>query len=98
MHILNKIFHTKNNLQLSLVFITYSITGSLSVFLSKPLIELIGITHEYLPYIIYFPLYIFAVLIIYQFLLIIVGSLFGQFSYFKNQYKKLFLRIIKTFK
>ena len=91
MHILNKIFHTKNNLQLSLVFVTYSITGSLSVFLSKPLVELVGITDQNLPKIIYFPLYIFSVLLIYQFLLIIIGSLFGQFSYFKNQYKKLFL-------
>lgn len=74
------------------IFIVFAITGSSSVFVGRPIIKLLGITHENLNSVIYWVLFVFISLIFYQILLVIYGWLFGQFKFFWNFEKKMLAR------
>lgn len=74
------------------IFIVFAITGSSSVFVSKPIIKLIGISKENLNIILYYILFIFVSLVVYQILLITFGWLFGQFTFFWEFEKKILRR------
>ncbi len=74
------------------VFIVFSITGTASIFVGRPIIRLIGITKENLNPVIYWILYIIIGLIFYQILLVCIGWLFGQFQFFWNFEKKMLSR------
>lgn len=74
------------------VFIVFSITGSSSVFVGKPVIALIGITKDNLNTAVYWTLYIIVGLIFYQVLLVFYGWLFGQFKFFWEFEKKMLSR------
>ncbi|AUP77799.1 DUF6787 family protein [Flavivirga eckloniae] len=75
------------------IFLVFAITGSSSVFVSKPIIKLIGITKENLPSTLYWTLYIVIGFIFYQILLVLVGWLFGQYKFFWNFEKKMLRRL-----
>lgn len=75
------------------VFLVFAITGTSSLYIGKPLIELIGINKENLNPFFYWLLFIFVTLVFYQILLISYGWLFGQFSFFWNFVKNFMLRI-----
>lgn len=79
------------------IFIVFAITGSSSVFVGRPIIKLLGITHENLNSIIYWVLFVFISLIFYQILLVIYGWLFGQFKFFWNFEKKMLSRFGLSF-
>lgn len=74
------------------VFIVFSITGSCSVFVGKPIIALIGITKDNLNIVVYWILYIVVGLLFYQILLVFFGWLFGQFKFFWAFEKKMLRR------
>ena len=74
------------------VFIVFSITGTASIFVGRPIIRLIGITKENLNPVIYWILYIIIGLIFYQILLVCIGWLFEQFQFFWNFEKKMLRR------
>ncbi|MGC1633650.1 MAG: DUF6787 family protein [Gelidibacter sp.] len=74
------------------VFIVFSITGSSSVFVGKPVMALIGITKDNLNTGVYWTLYIVVGLLFYQVLLVFFGWLFGQFKFFWEFEKKLLSR------
>ena len=75
-----------NNFKLLIVFIVFGITGSLTLYISDILFIYFDISKNELGY-----FYIFIP--IYQLLLIIIGTLFGEFKYFW-QFEKKFLRKI----
>lgn len=75
------------------VFIVFSITGSSSVFIGKPIMAFIGITKDNLNPAVYWILYIFVGLLFYQFMLVFFGWLFGQFKFFWEFEKKILNRI-----
>lgn len=74
------------------VFIVFSITGSSSVFIGKPIMAFIGITKENLNTSLYWTLYILVGIIFYQFMLVFYGWLFGQFKFFWEFEKKMLVR------
>ena len=76
-----KFFKVKNIKQLLVVFVVFSITGSLSVYLGQPILEFL-FDDESQKNFIYWFLRLLIIFPLYQFLLIIVGTLFGQFDYF----------------
>ena len=89
---MNKIFKTKNFFQLFIVFIVFGISGSLSVVISGPFLDLIGlnnfennITKLIIRLLIIFPLY--------QLILIFIGTVFGQFKYFWEFEKRFWSRL-----
>ncbi|MBA6153604.1 DUF6787 family protein [Gelidibacter maritimus] len=75
------------------VFIVFSVTGSSSMFIGKPIMALIGITKDNLNTTVYWILYITVGLIFYQFMLVFFGWLFGQFKFFWEFEKKMLSRI-----
>lgn len=74
------------------VFIVFAITGSSSMFVSKPIMKFVGITKENLNLAIYWILFTIIGLIFYQILLVTFGWLFGQHKFFWEFEKKMLRR------
>lgn len=85
---LKKRWGIESNLQLAIIFIVFAITGSTSAWISKPVCLWLGIAVEdfgswfiLIRLLIIFPLY--------QVLLVLIGTIFGQFTFFWNFEKKM---------
>jgi|26BtaG_2_1085354.scaffolds.fasta_scaffold00092_14 ABC-type multidrug transport system fused ATPase/permease subunit len=87
-------WEVKNNLQVVLILIVFSITGSITAWISKPVVDWLGLTEAHLPLWLLIPVRLLLVLPVYCFLLVIIGSIFGQFKFFSNFVKKMFSRFI----
>jgi len=74
------------------IFIVFAITGSSSLFVGRPFIELLGITKENLNIVVYWILYIIFALVFYQILLVTIGYLLGQGKFFWEFEKKMLRR------
>ena len=82
-----------SNWQIAVIFMVFAVTGSSSVFVSRPIIKLMGINKDNLPTFVYWALYIIIGFIFYQILLVLIGWLFGQHKFFWNFEKKMLRRI-----
>lgn len=89
-------WHLKSITQVVLVLIVFTLTGSSVVFL-KPFVfklfgieEIVGMKGVLLYIILVFPLY--------QILLMVYGTLLGQFDFFWKWQKKIFNSLTKIFK
>ncbi|MES2576632.1 MAG: DUF6787 family protein [Bacteroidota bacterium] len=82
----------ETNFQLIIIFIVFAITGSASAWLSKPFCFWLGITKEDLGYW-FIPVRLILIFPIYQVLLVLIGFLFGQFSFFWAFEKKMLKRM-----
>ncbi|MBA6157319.1 diacylglyceryl transferase [Tenacibaculum sp. S7007] len=78
--------------QLIIIFFVFSITGSSSIMVGRPILKSLGITLQNLPSVVYYPLFIALSFICYQVLLVTYGWLFGQFTFFWNMEKKMLKR------
>lgn len=78
----------KSNFQLIIIFIVFAITGSASAWLSKPFCLWLGIKNEDLGFW-FTPVRLLMIFPIYQILLVLIGSMFGQFSFFLAFEKKM---------
>jgi manganese efflux pump family protein len=81
-----------SNLQLTIIFIVFAITGSTAAYLSKPFTNLVGISKENFGFF-YLPVRLIVIFPIYQVLLVLIGAIFGQFSFFWNFEKKMLYRM-----
>jgi len=75
------------------IFLVFATTGSSSVFVSRPLIKLMGINRDNLPVFAYWVLYIVIGFIFYQILLVLIGWIFGQYKFFWDFEKKMLRRL-----
>lgn len=82
-----------SNIDLILILVGFSITGSLSAYFSKPITSLIGVTSETSPLYIFIPVRILILFPVYQILLVFVGAILGQFKFFWNFEKKMLKRL-----
>jgi len=88
-----------SNFQLLIIFLVFSVTGSLSLWVAKPLLDFIGLEEATLSPWIFWPIRILIIFPIYQILIVIIGALFGQFKFFWNFEKKMLSRLgFKRFK
>ena len=88
-----------SNFQFIIILIVFSITGSLSLYVTKPLLNLIGINKEAISIWLFYPLKIVIVFPTYQVLILIIGFIFGQFNFFWAFEKKMLARMgLKKFK
>lgn len=81
MNKLKKKWGITSNFQFVIIFIVFAITGSLSAYLSKPFTNYIGLTKENLGNFV-IPIRLIAIFPIYQVLLVFIGFVFGQFTFF----------------
>ena len=83
----------RSNWQIAMILVVFSVTGSTAAYIGQPILELISINQETLNPFIYWTLRVVLLFIVYQFLLVIFGYIFGQFKFFWNFQKKIFKRI-----
>jgi hypothetical protein len=79
--------------QLIVILIVFAVTGSTAVYVAGPVLDFVGINSESIPNWAFWPLRIIVIFPIYQCLLIVVGTLAGQFRYFWEFEKKFLSRI-----
>ena len=83
----------RSNFQLLIIFFVFSITGSLALWVAKPLLSLIGVEKDSLSPWVFWPVRILIIFPIYQILIVIIGAIFGQFKFFWNFEKKMLTRL-----
>jgi hypothetical protein len=83
----------ESNFQVVIIFIVFAINGSLSMYLTNPITDLIGISKETTNPWVYWPIRILVVFVVYQITLVFVGALFGQKKFFWNMEKKMLSRM-----
>ena len=86
-------WNLKSNFQLAIILVVFAITGSSSLYISKPLLEFLSISTENMSSLPYWILRFLVVTIVYQFVLLIVAFLFGQFKWFLDFEKKILKRL-----
>ena len=88
-----------SNYQIIIILLVFSITGSIAVWIAKPVLNLVGLDKEGVSPWLFWPIRIFIIFPIYQILIVIIGTLFGQFKFFWAFEKKMLSRLgFKRFK
>lgn len=82
-----------SNKQIVIIFTVFAITGFSSLQLAKPFLALIGIPDTFEPHWLYRVLRLLLIFPIYQIILVFVGYIFGQFSFFWEFEKKMLVRL-----
>ncbi len=83
----------KSNFHLLIILFVFSVTGSLTLIVSKPLLTLIGIEKHLISAWIFWPVRVLVIFPTYQILIVIVGAIFGQFDFFWNFEKRMLVRL-----
>jgi manganese efflux pump family protein len=83
----------KSYLQLAIVFVVFAINGSLSAKIGYSILSFFNINKQNLNLIFYYLLLSLIVTLIYPFLIILIGFLFGQYSFFFKFSEKMLLNI-----
>ncbi|RZJ29094.1 MAG: diacylglyceryl transferase, partial [Flavobacterium sp.] len=69
--------------------VVFAVTGSSAAYLSKPILAWFGVSKAEVSGWVYYPLYILLIFPVYQILLVSIGFLFGQFTFFWAFEKKM---------
>jgi len=92
---LKKLFKATSNWHLFIIFLVFGISGSLSVIVSEPIIKLFKIKELIDDSTLYLTMRILIIFPVYQIVLLLVGTLFGQYKYFLDFEKKMLIRFKK---
>lgn len=84
-------WNIKSNVQLVLIFVIFSVTGSASLVVRKFIFGWLGITSDTSLWI-KIPLYVLIIVPAYQILFLLIGTLFGQFRFAWEFEKKVLSR------
>ena len=87
-------FGASSKFHLLKIFIIFGLAGSLSLVLSDPLLKLVSIEKFISNKVFYWIIRLILIFPIYQFVLIALALVFGEFNYFK----KFFIKFINYFK
>ena len=71
-----------SNRQLFIIVLVFALTGSSAAIITKPIMSFFGINKTEILTIFYYFLYFIILFPIYQILLISIGAVFGQFTFF----------------
>jgi len=80
--------------QVTVICVVFAITGSLSVKVGAPVIDFFGVHKSAMSAWLYWPMRILIIFPIYQVLLIVFGTLFGQFKFFYQVEKRMLGRML----
>ncbi len=90
---LKKRWGIDSNFQIVIIFIVFAITGSTASWVTKPILDFLGISREVMNPFLYWFLRIVLILPVYKLLLLFFGTLFGQRLFFWNFVKKMLQRM-----
>ena len=93
MNKLKQRWNITSNWQLLIIFIVFAITGSTAAYISKPITNALGITKESMSLWLYCPVRLLLIFPLYQVLLVLIGTLFGQFKFFWEFEKKMLYKM-----
>ena len=79
-----------SNFQFIIIIIVFSITGPISLLISGPILDFINLEQLITVNWVYWLVRIIIIFPIYQLLLIMIGSLLGEYKFFKNFIKRMF--------
>ena len=82
-----------HNWQIIVILMVFAITGSTASYIGKPILNYLNITSENFGFFGYWVIRIVLLFIMYQFMLVFFGWLFGQHKFFWNFEKKMLSRI-----
>ncbi len=85
---LKKHWNISSNSQLILILLVFSVNGSLSGLITKPILSFFGFNKENVHFLLYWFIYFLIISIIYFTLLILISKLFGQHTFFRKFAKK----------
>jgi uncharacterized protein YybS (DUF2232 family) len=83
----------EQNWEIIVILIVFAITGSTASFIGKPILNYLNVTTENLGGFGYWAIRVILLFIMYQFMLVFFGWLFGQYQFFWNFEKKMLRRI-----
>ena len=92
---LHKIFKTNSLYQLIVVFLVFAISGSLSVYVSEPILSFLNYKEYVHNKIFQILLRLLIIFPIYQIILLVIGTVFGEFHYFWNFEKRFWKKFKK---
>lgn len=90
------LFDARSTYHLFVIFLIFSISGSASLYVSDYVLKLLPINSNGMNPILYWSLKIPTVILSYQFILLAVSAIFGEFRHFSKYSLKFFL-ILKNF-
>lgn len=83
----------EHNWQIIVILIVFAVTGSTASYIGKPILSFLSITPESFSSFGYWTIRILLLFVVYQFLLVFFGWLFGQYKFFWNFEKKMLRRL-----
>ena len=92
---IRQLFRVNSNYQLIIVNIVFAVTGTLALYVAGDVLHMLGVKHGNISNVVYWTLRILVIIPVYQVLLIVIGSVFGEFRYFWEMEKKMFRRFRK---
>ena len=91
-NLINK-FNAKSKVHLLIIFLVFAISGTLSLWISSPLLAVLDLKNLVNNYPLYILFRVLIIIPIYQLILIVIATLFGEFEYFWRIEKKILKRI-----
>jgi hypothetical protein len=98
MHKLRSFFKVNSNYQLFMVNLVFAVTGTTALYSADIILANISFIENSSSKVFYWSMRILLVLPIYQVLLILIATVFGEFKYFWNIEKKMLRRFGFNFK
>ena len=92
-----KKFNAKSKIHLFIIFIVFGLSGSSSLWISSPILAALDLKDMLNNYPLYILFRVLIIIPIYQLILIVIATLFGEFEYFWK-FEKKFLKRIKIIK
>ena len=91
-NLINK-FNAKSKMHLLIIFIVFGLSGSFSLWISSPILAALELKDLLDNYTLYILFRVLIIIPIYQLILIVIATLFGEFEYFWKFEKKILKRI-----
>ena len=92
-----KKFNAKSKVHLLLIFFVFGLSGSFSLWISSPIMSALDLKNILNNYPLYLLFRVLIIIPIYQLILIVIASIFGEFQYFWK-FERKFLKLIKIIK
>ena len=86
-------FNAKSKVHLFVIFLIFGLSGSLSLWVSSPIMSALELKSIFNNDVLYVFFRVLIIIPIYQLILIIIATLFGEFEYFWKFKKKILKRI-----
>ena len=92
-----KKFNAKSKVHLLVIFFVFGLSGSFSLWISSPVMAALDLKNILNNYALYVFFRVLIIIPIYQLILIVIASIFGEFQYFWK-FERKFLKLIKIIK